>query len=160
MKSQAEATGISTFLEKSSEYSRETFKELNLADLFNETVQGKLHIKGLFGLIINLCGKELKNAVSSMISILIIIVIHSILKTIIENLGNDSTARNCLFYRIFNYSYFDNKHICKYVEFSKKHNNKYCKFYEFTCTALNYSNSYNRPYCIRKYCSVGTYFRY
>ncbi len=97
IKNQADNLGVSTFLEKSNEYSKNTFPELDINGLFNEAIKGKLNVKGFWGWIIDLLDNELKTAISSMISILIIVVIHGILKTIIESLGNEETSKIAYF---------------------------------------------------------------
>lgn len=58
---------------------------------------GKLNLSGIFGKILNSLGGELQYGIENMLVILIVIVIHSILKSIIENLGNDSTVQVAYF---------------------------------------------------------------
>lgn len=87
--SQIESTGVTSFLNESEKYVSNTFPDLNLNDAFNTSVTGKLEIDGIWGWIVDLLGDELKTGIASVVSILIIIVIHSVLKSIIENLGND-----------------------------------------------------------------------
>jgi stage III sporulation protein AE len=89
--------GISAFLTKSSEYTKSSFPDLDLNKLFESSIQGKLNISGLFGIIVDLLGDEVKNGISSIIAILIIIIIHSLLKAIIENLGNEATSKVAYF---------------------------------------------------------------
>lgn len=94
---QSQSTGIPAFLSQSNKYINEAFPDLSLNELFENSIQGKLNISGFFGIIVNLLGNEVKSGISAMIAILIIIVIHSILKAIIENLGNESTAKVAYF---------------------------------------------------------------
>lgn len=58
---------------------------------------GKLNLGGIFGKILNSLSGEVQLGIENMIVILIVIVIHSILKSIIENLGNDSTVQVAYF---------------------------------------------------------------
>lgn len=95
--SQSESTGIPAFLEQSDKYVDGVFPDLDIKSIFESSIQGKLNIKGFFGIIVNLLGDELKTSISSMIVILIVIVVHSILKAIIENLGNESTSKVAYF---------------------------------------------------------------
>lgn len=97
MESQVKSTGVSEFLNESNKYIDENFSELNLDELFNNSLSGNLELSGIWKIIINLLGDELKTGISNIISILIIIVIHSILKAIIENLGNESTTKIAYF---------------------------------------------------------------
>ena len=124
--SQAQSTGVSTFLEESKKYVSNTFPDLDINEVFNSSISGELKIDGLFGWIINLLGDELKQGIVAVVSILIIVVIHSILKSIIENLGNDRSIKNCISYTIFNYSRFNSKYFYRYVGNCKRSYYKYC----------------------------------
>ncbi len=124
--SQAQSTGVSTFLEESKKYVSNTFPDLDINEVFNSSISGELKIDGLFGWIVNLLGDELKQGIVAVVSILIIVVIHSILKSIIENLGNDRSIKNCIFYTIFDYSRFNSKYFYRYVRDCKRSYYKYC----------------------------------
>ena len=117
---------MSTFLEESKKYVSNTFPDLDINEVFNSSISGELKIDGLFGWIVNLLGDELKQGIVAVVSILIIVVIHSILKSIIENLGNDRSIKNCISYTIFNYSRFNSKFFYKYVGNCKRSYYKYC----------------------------------
>ena len=65
--------------------------------MFNDSLSGKIKVDNVFNSFFNLFGDELRIGIQNMIVILIIIVIHSILKTIIENLGNESTVKIAYF---------------------------------------------------------------
>ena len=68
-----------------------------MCGVFNESLSGKIKVDNIFNNFFNLFGDELRIGIQNMIVILIIIVIHSILKTIIENLGNESTVKIAYF---------------------------------------------------------------
>lgn len=70
---------------------------LILYGVFNDSLSGKIKVDNVFNSFFNLFGDELRIGIQNMIVILIIIVIHSILKTIIENLGNESTVKIAYF---------------------------------------------------------------
>lgn len=95
--SQIEDTGISSFLNESEKYVSNTFPDMNITDVFNTSVSGNLEVSGIWGWIINLLGDELETAIKSVVTILIIIIIHSVLKSIIENLGNDGVSKIAYF---------------------------------------------------------------
>jgi len=61
--------------------------------MLNSAIKGKIDNKTIYKKIINLLGKEVKTGIKSLVSILIIIVIHSILKSISENLQNDNVSK-------------------------------------------------------------------
>ncbi len=95
--SQIESTGVSGFLSESEKYVSNTFPDMNVTDIFNTSIDGTMEIDGIWGWIVELLGDELKTGITSMVSILIVIVIHSVLKSIIENLGNDSVSKIAYF---------------------------------------------------------------
>ena len=97
IESQSDSFGIPAFLNQSKEYIKETFPELYLNTIFESGIQGKLNISGFAGIIINSLGDELKTGISGIIAILIVIIIHSVLKAVIENLSNSNTGQIAYF---------------------------------------------------------------
>lgn len=93
LNNQIESFGISDFLKASKEYTKEIFPDLDIMNLFNNSLSG--NITNVFSLqnIGKLFLNEINLAVSLLISILIIIIIHSIFKAIVENLGNSSFSQ-------------------------------------------------------------------
>lgn len=97
LNSQKSALGISDFLQNAKQYTLDSFPDLNMDDLFTNAINGNINSNFWTNSIINFAGKELRQAISLMITVLIVIIIHSIFKAIIENLGNDSTAKIAFF---------------------------------------------------------------
>lgn len=95
--SQIESTGISSFLNESEKYVSNTFPDMDVNEIFNTSVSGTIKIDGIWGWVIDLLGDELKTGITSIVSILIVIVIHSVLKSIIENLGSDGASKIAYF---------------------------------------------------------------
>ena len=95
--SQAKSVGIPAFLKNSREYTKEAFPDLDLNSVFESGIQGKLNISGFFGFFIELLGDELQRGISGVIAILLVIIIHSVLKAIIENLSNSNTGQIAYF---------------------------------------------------------------
>ena len=95
--SQANSLGIKSFLKNSYEYTKNSFPDLDLNSVFESGIQGKLNIAGFFGIFISMLGDELKVGISGIIAILIVIIIHSVLKAIIENLSNSNTGQIAYF---------------------------------------------------------------
>ncbi len=84
-------------MNQSEVYTKNSFPDLDLNTVFESGIQGKLNIPGFWGFIVNIFGDELKSGISGIVAILIVIVIHSILKAIIENLSNSSTGQIAYF---------------------------------------------------------------
>ena len=93
MQSTQEKFNISGFIEQSRKYVGQTFEDINLSDLLNNALQGKVENKSLYQKIINLLGKEITSSLKILISVLVIIVIHGILKSITDNLENTSISQ-------------------------------------------------------------------
>ena len=97
MEATKETLGISDFLEESKKYTENIFDDLNLEEILSNSIQGKYSTNFLKSTFFSIFGKEILESVKLMANILIIIVIHSIMKAIIENLGNNSSAKIAYF---------------------------------------------------------------
>ncbi len=86
---QEQSFGISTFLSEASKYT----DDIDVTEVFNWSKSGNLDNKKILKFIISILGDNLKSALSMMTGIIVVIIIHSILKAISENLGNESVAK-------------------------------------------------------------------
>lgn len=84
---------ISGFIEESKKYTEEIFPDLNLSNLLESAIKGEVNNKTIFTNLFNLFGKEIKSTIKTLASILIIVVIHSIFKSVSENLGNKGISQ-------------------------------------------------------------------
>lgn len=91
--SQMDSLNISSFIKEGEDYTKEVFPDIDLNEFLNSAIKGEIDNKGIFNSIISLLGKEIKSVVSLLGSILIVIVIHSILKTFSDNLENKGIAQ-------------------------------------------------------------------
>jgi len=97
LESQTKSLGITDFINTSRNYIGETFGDINLQDIFVDAITGDIQTKNIFKNILNLIGEETKGAISNIGIILIVIIIHSILVTISESLGNKSVSQIAYF---------------------------------------------------------------
>ena len=88
-----EKFNISGFIEQSEKYLGETFKEIDLDNMLNQAIKGKIDNKSLYQKVIKILGQEVSSSLKILISILVIIVIHGILKSITDNLENTSISQ-------------------------------------------------------------------
>lgn len=93
MSSTQEKFNISGFIKEAEEYMGESFGEVNLTEMLNQAIQGKINNKTIYQKILKLLGKEVSSSLKILISILVIIVIHGILKSITDNLENTSISQ-------------------------------------------------------------------
>ena len=93
MESTKEEFNIKGFIDEAEKYTGDFFEDMDLTDMFNQAIQGKIDNQKLYKKIINLLGKEVTSSLKTLISILVIIVIHGILKSITDNLENNSVSQ-------------------------------------------------------------------
>ena len=93
IQSQKDSLKISSFIEEAQKYTKEIFPDIDIDNLLSSAINGNIDNNDIFKGIFNLFGKEVKDTIKILASILIIIVIHSIFKTVSENLGNQSISQ-------------------------------------------------------------------
>lgn len=93
MESQSNLLGINDFIKQAGEYTKNSFPDLNISQIFNDSISGNVgNIFNSFG-ISSFFSNELSFAIDIMIDVIIIIIINSFFKAIIENLGNSNSAQ-------------------------------------------------------------------
>ena len=97
IKSQQESLGISDFIDTSKKYIEGSFKDIDLQNIFQSAITGRIGNTNIFNNILNIFGREIKTAISNIGIIMIVIIIHSILVTISETLGNKSVSQVAYF---------------------------------------------------------------
>ena len=91
--SQMDSFNISSFIDEANKYSNDILKDIDIQGLLNNAIKGELDTNQLLKNIFPLLGTEIKEALKVMGSILIIVLIHSVLKSISDNLNNKSVAQ-------------------------------------------------------------------
>ena len=91
--SQMDSFNISNFIDEANKYSNDVLKDIDIQELLNNAIKGELDTNQLLKNIFPLLGTEIKEALKVMGSILIIVLIHSVLKSISDNLNNKSVAQ-------------------------------------------------------------------
>lgn len=92
IESQMEDLNLGDFVNKSKEYAGEFMEDVDVGDLLQSAISGKVDNETFFKKVLNMLGKEVKYTIKILASIIIIIVIHSILKSISDSLENKSIA--------------------------------------------------------------------
>lgn len=83
---------ISNFIEEAQKYTKDVFDDVEINTLFSDALKGNFEISSITKSIWNLSQNEIKSTLKTLASILIIIVIHSIFKSVSDNLGNKSVS--------------------------------------------------------------------
>ena len=89
---QKETFGINSFIENANEYTGEFFNDIDISNILTSAISGEVDNNTIYERIQNLFGDELKTGIKTLLSILVIIIIHSILKSVSENLENDAIS--------------------------------------------------------------------
>lgn len=91
--SQEETFGITSFIENSKQYTGDFFEDIDVGNILNSAIKGDIDNSKIYKKILNSLGKEVQTGIKSLVSILVIIIIHSILKSISESLENDNISK-------------------------------------------------------------------
>ena len=97
IESEMDALNLSSFIREGQKFTKESFKDVDINKLLQSAVTGKIETKGIYTSIIKILGKEITSAITIIGGVLVIIVIHSILKNIAENVGNTNIAQIAYF---------------------------------------------------------------
>ena len=93
LQEQQEEFGISEFIQQAEEYSGEFFDGININELLENAIKGEVDNQALFKKILSILGGKLVDGLTVLGSILAIVVIHSILKSVSESLENDTISK-------------------------------------------------------------------
>ncbi len=88
MDEQKEIFKISDFIKESKNYAGDFFDDIDISDMLNNAIQGNIDNNTIFKKALSLLGLEVKSSIRTLISILVIVVIHSVLKSISDSLEN------------------------------------------------------------------------
>lgn len=90
---QQEEFKIQDFIKNAEKFTGEFFEDIDINEILNDTIKGEVDNSTLLKKILNILGKEVTTNIKSLVSILAIILIHSILKSISESLENNNISK-------------------------------------------------------------------
>lgn len=93
IKEEQENFGISGFLDETQKYTKDFFDDIKISDLLNSAITGKIDNNSILKKIIKIFGKELGKSLKTLVGVLIIVLIHSILKTVAEDLETSNISQ-------------------------------------------------------------------
>ncbi len=93
IESQQEEFGISDFIKGAQEYSGEFFEGIDVNDILQNAIKGEVDNTTILKRVLNLLGQEFIESLKGIGSILVIILVHSLLKSISESLENDNISK-------------------------------------------------------------------
>ena len=93
LESQQKTLNISSFIEEAKKYSANVYKDIDFNELFNLAITGNINNKTILNNILKILGKEIVGSVAVIGSIILIIIIHSIFKSLSEGLENKTISQ-------------------------------------------------------------------
>ena len=93
LESQQKTLNISSFIEEAKKYSSNVYKDIDFNGLFNSAITGNINNKTIINNILKILGKEIVGSVAVIGSIILIIIIHSIFKSLSEGLENKTISQ-------------------------------------------------------------------
>ena len=93
LESQQKTLNISSFIEEAKKYSSNVYKDIDFNELFNSSITGNINNKTIINDILKILGKEIVGSVAVIGSIILIIIIHSIFKSLSEGLENKTISQ-------------------------------------------------------------------
>lgn len=91
--SQMDSFNISNFINEANKYTEDVLEDIDIGELLNDAIKGEINNSELLKNIFPLLGDEIKEAIKVMVSIIIIVLIHSVFKSIADNLNNNSVSQ-------------------------------------------------------------------
>ena len=135
-------------LEDKNSFTKDIFSDTDMGDVLNSAISGNINNKKIFFSIWNLFGKDFTNCITTIASIIVIIVIHSIIKSISDGLENKSISRSHVLCSVHINCNHNNKKFYRSFSNSKTIYGRFSWFYEFASSNFNNFNDNNGKYCI------------
>lgn len=93
METTKEKFDINQFIEDAESYTGEFLENTDLKQVLEQAIEGNINNKVIYGNILKLLGKEINLSIGTLVSILVIVVIHGILKSITDELENNNISQ-------------------------------------------------------------------
>ena len=93
LEEQQSTFGIRDFLKEAENYAPDFIKELDISNIFNMALTGKIDNNNILKKVLNLLGSQVTDTLKILINILLIVLIHSILKSLTDGLENNEVTK-------------------------------------------------------------------
>lgn len=93
LEEQKSSFGIREFLKDAENYAPDFMKELDISNMFDKALTGDIDNSSIFKKILNLLGSQIIDTLKILINILIIVLIHSILKSVTDSLEGSNVSK-------------------------------------------------------------------
>ena len=141
--SQTDALGISTFLSDSEKYTKDTFGNIDMSELFKQSLSGNIDNNTIMNIVFSLLGDNVKTALTTIASVMVVVIIHSILKAISENLGNENVSKIAYYIEYILNNNLGNGELFKYYNRNETGSSKLDRICKYAYTTNDYSHDNN-----------------
>ena len=93
MESTQEQFNISGFIKEAEKYTGDFLEDMSISDILNSAIKGEIDNQTFYQKVLKILGSEVNSSLRILISILVIIIIHGILKSITDNLENNNISQ-------------------------------------------------------------------
>lgn len=90
---QKESFGINDFIKDTEEFSGEFFEDMNISEMLNSAISGNIDNNTILKKVLKIFGEEATKTIKTLVIILVIVLIHSILKAITDNLEGSEVSK-------------------------------------------------------------------
>ena len=88
-----ETFGINDFAQETEKYTNEFFNDMNISEIINSAITGKINNNKILNKILKIFGKEIVSSLKTIIALLIVVLIHSIIKVVADNLETSNISK-------------------------------------------------------------------
>lgn len=93
METTKDTVNISEFIRQSEKYTGEFLEDIDISKTLEQAIKGDVDNNKIYKKVVSILGTEFSSSLKMLISILVIIVIHGILKSITDNLKNSNISQ-------------------------------------------------------------------
>lgn len=88
-----ETFGISSFIDETKKYTNDFFEDMNISDVINSAITGKIDNNRILKKILKIFGNEIVSSIKTIVAVLVIVLIHSIIKAVADNLETSNISK-------------------------------------------------------------------
>ena len=85
--------GINDFIQETEKYTNDFYDDININEILNSAILGKIDNNKILRKILNIFGEEFVSCIKTIISIFVIVLIHSIIKAVSDNLETSNISK-------------------------------------------------------------------
>lgn len=154
LEEQEETLGVSGFIKQAQKYTNEAFDEIDISTLYKNALTGNINANGITKAIFKVLSSEVTKTIVSLGYILVIIILHSIIKSISEGMGNKQISEITYYVQYILIVTLIMTNFSEMIVLIKETINNLVRFYKLSFTNTLSFNDNNWKYCYCIYCAT------